>query len=285
MSVKCQWHINGVPAFFFYQDNEWCLTNVYRLIVDPSINWLSNDYQPTINRDVNHHINYCINPYINPTVPIAHMIWSSYQESFDDNQELAESHREMIVRCSSYSVVSQHKLNKLYFGISQAQRKDHNWHKTICFRRNSSFFWIWCTQSSQVPMSNNKDTPKQTIWVSLCQKRVKFCFLLSPSLTHSLSHFHDIVASPPKGTVAIKRERFPHSPILYHYFLYSRIVCMMKYGAAALKSCRYLTWKGKKKERDVRNASLNFRTFLCVTLRHKLSIHVSCISLVRILMY
>lgn len=92
-----------------------------------------------------------------------------------------------------------------------------------------------------VPMSNNKDTPKQTIWASLCKKRVKFCFLLSPSLTHSLSHFHDIVASPPKGTVAIKRERFPHSPILYHYFLYSRIVCMMKYGAAVLKSCRYLT--------------------------------------------
>ena len=199
-------------------------------------------YQLTIKWLSTNHQQRCKSPYQLLHQPLCqpNSTWSPYQESFDDNQELAASHREVIVRCSSYSLVSQHKLNKLYFGISQAQRKDHNWHKTICFRRNSSFFWIWCTQSSQVPMSNNKDTSKQTIWVSLGQKRVKFAFYCHP---HSLSHFHDIVASPPKGTVAIKRERFPHSSILYHYFLYSRIVCMMKYRAAVLKSCRYLTWR------------------------------------------
>lgn len=96
---------------------------------------------------------------------------------------------------------------------SQAQRKDHNWHKTICFRRNSSFFWIWCTLSSLVQMTNYRDTPKHTILATLCQKQVKFCILLSPSITQS----HTFVTLWPhllKDTVAIKRERFSHSPIL-----------------------------------------------------------------------
>ena len=35
------------------------------------------------------------------------MILSSYKKSFDSDQELAAGHWEMIVRCSSYSVVSQ----------------------------------------------------------------------------------------------------------------------------------------------------------------------------------
>ena len=148
---------------------------------------------------------------------------------------------------------------------------------------------MWCTQSSQVQTSNNKDTPKQTIQVTLCQKQVKFCFLLSPSLTHSLTQSHISVTLwrhlLKACTVAIKRGRFPHSPILYNCFLYPRIVSKMKYGTAVLKSCRYPTWKEKKKEREFWNASLdaNFRTFHCVSLCVRLSIHVSRTNLVRIL--
>ena len=105
----------------------------------------------------------------------------------------------MIVRCSLSSVVSQQKLKKLYLRVLQAHRKDHNWHKTVCFRWNSSFFRIWCTQSSLVQMSNYK-------------KRVKFCILLSPSVTHSLSHFHDIEASPPKVHRSHKKGKISPQP-------------------------------------------------------------------------
>ena len=72
------------------------------------------------------------------------------------------------------------------------------------------------------------------------------------TLTHSFTQSHISMIlwlHLPKDTVAIKRERFPKSPILYHCFLYPRIVCMMKYGAAVLKSCRYLTLKKKERKR------------------------------------
>lgn len=36
----------------------------------------------------------------------------------------------MIMRCSSSSDMAKTE-KKIYLGISQAQRKDHNWHKTI----------------------------------------------------------------------------------------------------------------------------------------------------------
>ena len=146
-----------------------------------------------------------IDHYINPTVPIVHMIWYFYEKSLDCNQELAADHREMIVRCSLSSLLLQQKLKKLYLVISQAQSKDRNWQKTICFRRNSSFFWIWWTQSSLVQMTNNKDTPKQTIHKIVSKTGEVLHSIVT--LTHSLSSFNDIVASPPKGQSSYAKEK------------------------------------------------------------------------------
>ena len=44
------------------------------------------------------------------------------------------------------------------------------------------------------------------------KKRVKFCILLSPSVTHSLSHFHDIEASPPKVHRSHKKGKISPQP-------------------------------------------------------------------------
>ena len=100
------------------------------------------------------------------------------------------------VTSSSSFVELQQKLKKLYLGISQAQRKDHNWHKTTCLRGNSSFIWIWCTQPSLVQILSYKDTQKQRI-CNIVSKTGEVLHSIV-TLTHSLSHFHDIgVASLP----------------------------------------------------------------------------------------
>ena len=96
-----------------------------------SVSQVSVTYQWSINFFSTQDLEQCLtNMYIN---------WLSTDI---DYQELVAGHHEIIVRCSLSLVVSQQKLKKLYQGIiSQAQRK----HETTCFKRRSSFFWIWCT--------------------------------------------------------------------------------------------------------------------------------------------
>ena len=62
-------------------------------------------------------------PQYQPPVPIIEMIWYFYNKSFDCHQELAVDHHEVILRCSSSSVLSQQNLKKLYLGILRHKEK------------------------------------------------------------------------------------------------------------------------------------------------------------------
>ena len=165
--------------------------------------------------------------------------------------------------------------------MSQAQREDHNGHKTIiCFRRNSSFIWIWCTQSSLMQISNYRDTKKQTIHNIV--SRVGEVLHSIVTLIHSLSHFHGIVASPPKGHSSHKKENFsaqPHTTVKQSSKPKGNLMFPSLFSSS--KNCMHdETWgsraeiilisnlKRKKKERDFWNASLdaNFLTFHCMSL-------------------
>ena len=211
MSVKSQWHISGISPFFIkITDNVW----------PKYINWLSAnvsiDYQTTINQPSTE-----MSTSMPTTILTTILTPSTYnrndliflQEKFWLSSGIGGgpswSDCEMFIIFCTVTA----KPEKTIPWDSQAQRKDHNWHKTICFRRNSSFFWIWCTLSSLVQMTNYRDTPKHTILATLCQKQVKFCILLSPSLTQSHT-FVTLWLHLLKVTVAIKREKFSHNPIL-----------------------------------------------------------------------
>lgn len=158
------------------------------------------------------------------------MICSSYKKSFDGNQELAAGQQEMIVRCSSYSVVSQHKLKRLYLGISQAQRKDHYRQKTICFKPwdfsgakkrsylvknnlfQNKFFFLLDMMHPIIPGANAKlQRDSKTNNTQPCVKTDEVLHSIV-TLTHSLSHFHDIATLPPKGQSSCNKGKISAQP-------------------------------------------------------------------------
>ena len=161
---------------------------------------------------------------------------------------------------------------------------------------------------------------------------MKFCILLSPSLTHSrifmtsvwphfLTNTHKYIKSKilflqlyvitiilDLGELTYKRWRtgkdFRTAPsYILHSVLEQRKQWQKQYisigktdlfynskglcgnftcGAAVPKSCRYLTWKEKKKEGDFWNASLdaNFLAFHCMSLRVKCYVYIFRVVLI-----
>ena len=106
----------------------------------------------------------------------------------------------MFIIFGSVSTKTEKIIPRDYFSGTEKARNN-------LFQKTFFFLLNMMHQSSLVEMSNYKDTSTQTIQVRLCEV---MHFMVT--LTHSLSHFRDIVASPPEGHSSHKKGKISAQP-------------------------------------------------------------------------
>ena len=142
------------------------------------------------------------------------MIWYFYKKSFDCHQELAVDHHEVIVRRSSSSVLSQQNLKKLYLGILRHKEKIIIGTKQFVSEEILLFLDM---MHPIVPGANDKlQRYCKTYYIGNIVSKTGAILHFIVTLTHSVSHFRDIVASPPKGHSSHKKGKIfaqPHTVV------------------------------------------------------------------------